>query len=162
MLVLNHQQRSGSGLFNNLLNSLPVEVHLPGNNYLGPGINLAKCLSRGDKGINPVDEAAKQHYIFYSQHKGTTSLHIADKELENKAWNRVLAKDSSLGEKAASYLTTNLIKAKRHLGMGLNDKDARRKNRNCCCSLKKKIGGSMTLPMLVHHKKTAPWQGNFV
>ncbi len=149
MLVLNHQHHSGSGLFNNLLNRLPVEVHLPGYNYLGPGTNLAKRLSRGDKGINPLDEAAKQHDIFYSQHKDTTSRHIADKELENKAWNRVLAKDSSLGEKAAAYLTTNLMKAKRHLGMGLNDKDARRKNRSCRRSSKKKIGGSMTLPLLV-------------
>ncbi len=68
MLVLNHQHCSGSGLFSNLLNSLLVEVHLPGYNYLGSGTNLAKRLSRDDKGINPLDEAAKQHNTFYSQH----------------------------------------------------------------------------------------------
>ncbi len=34
--------------------------------------------------------------------------------------------------------------------MWLNDKDARTKNRNCRRSLKKKIGGSITLPLLVH------------
>ncbi len=129
MLAFNHQHPSGSGLFNNILNSLPVEVHLPGYNYLGPGTNLSKRLSRGDKGINPLDEAAKEHDIYYSQHKDTKSRHIADKELEDKAWNRVLTKDSSLGEKAAAYLTTNLMKAKRHLGMGLTSKCKQQKRR---------------------------------
>ncbi len=83
MLAFNHQHPSGSSLFNNILNSLPEEVHLPGYNYLGPGTNLTKRLSRGDKGINPLDEAD----IYYSQHKDTKSCHIADKELEDKAWN---------------------------------------------------------------------------
>ncbi len=161
MLALHRQHRSGSGLFNSLINSLPVEVHLPGYNYLGPGTNLVKRLQRGDKGINPLDEAAKEHDIFYSLHKDTSSRHIADKELENKAWNRVLAKDSSFGEKAAAYLTTNLMKAKRHLGMGLKTRNRRKRGRKCRkrvrkgrrqrphSTKKRKTGGSLTLPQLI-------------
>ncbi len=159
MLVLNRQHLSGSGVFNSVLNSLPIELHYPGYNYLGPGTNLAKRLSRGDKGVNPLDEAAKQHDIFYSQHKDTESRHIADKELENKAWNRVLAKDSSFGEKAAAYLTTNLMKAKRYLGMGLEGvtrrnkrrykNKRRRKQKRRKRRAKKKAGASVTFPSLV-------------
>ncbi len=79
--------------------------------------------------------------------KITESRHIADKELENKAWSRVLAKDLWFGEKAAAYLTTNLMKAKRHLGMGLNNKQQRKPTST---KKKKKIGGPMSLAQLVH------------
>ncbi len=139
----------GSDIFNNISNSLPVEMHLPGYNYLGPETGLSKCLSRGDKGINPLDEATKEHNVFYSHHKDTESCHIADKELENKAWSRVLAKDSLFGEKAAAYLTTNLMKAKRHLGMGLNDKQRYKPSSTKKNKKKKKTGRLMSLPQLV-------------
>ena len=39
--------------------------------------------------------------------------------MENKAWNRVLAGDSSFGEKAAAWLTTNAVKLKEAIGGGL-------------------------------------------
>ncbi len=162
MLMLNDQHLSGSGLFNSVLNRLPIELHLPGYNYLGPGTNLSKRLQRDDKGINPLDEAAKQHDIFYSHHKDAESRHIADKQLENQAWNRVLAKDSTLGEKTAAYITTNLMKAKRRLGKGLNNYNINNRNtkickckRNCkrkpSSTKKKKTGMSMSLPQLARN-----------
>lgn len=49
------------------------------------------------------------------------------RELEEKALRRVLAKDASLGEKAAAYLITNTMKVKRKLGMGMRIKKQKRK-----------------------------------
>jgi len=115
----NHSQSTGGGLFNKFLNSKFVpELHLPSYQYLGPFTDLEKRLKRGDPGINKLDEACKIHDIFYSKNPSTESRHIADQELENRAWERVLAPDSSFSEKAAAYLTTNAMKLKRKMGMG--------------------------------------------
>jgi hypothetical protein len=39
--------------------------------------------------------------------------------LENKAWERVKSKDASVGERAASWLVTNVMKVKRKTGSGV-------------------------------------------
>lgn len=113
---------SGKGLLNRVINSLPIELHLPGYQYCGPGTKLQKRLNRGDKGINLLDVACKEHDIAYSKNKDINTRHQADKILENKAWERVLAKDSNLAEKSFAYLVTNTMKAKTKLGMGLEEK----------------------------------------
>lgn len=112
----------GRGLLNNLINSLPFELHLPGYQYCGPGTKLQKRLDRGDKGINPLDAACKNHDIAYSNSKDINSRHQADKILENRAWERVLSKDSNLSEKSFAYLVANAMKLKRKLGMGMEKK----------------------------------------
>ena len=53
------KRRRGFGIVNTLINKLPFELHVPGYNYCGPGTKLEKRLKRGDKGINPLDELAK-------------------------------------------------------------------------------------------------------
>jgi len=58
--------KHGGGLVHKLINTLPFEVHIPGYNFCGPGTNLQKRLERGDQGINPLDEACKEHDIAYS------------------------------------------------------------------------------------------------
>jgi len=50
----------------------------------------------------------------------TSERNRADSILIDKAWSRVKAPDSSLGERAAAYFVTNLMKAKKKFGMGLN------------------------------------------
>ena len=55
----------GFGLMNSIINNLPVELHLPGYQYCGPGTKLVKRLSRGDPGINPLDNTCKLHDIAY-------------------------------------------------------------------------------------------------
>jgi len=45
---------------------------------------------------------------------------MADSILIDKAWLRVKAPESSLGEKAAAYFVTNIMNAKKKFGMGLN------------------------------------------
>ncbi|KAI8123405.1 Capsid protein VP1 [Lucilia cuprina] len=91
----------GEGLVDKIINALPIELHLPGYQYCGPGTKLQQRLNRGDKGINQLDSACKEHDIAYFQ----------------KAWERVLSKDSGLSEKSFAYLVANAMKAKRKLGM---------------------------------------------
>ena len=98
-------------------------------------------MKRGDKGINPLDEAAKEHDIFYDRFKDTSHLHIADKILQNKAWKRVISKDASLGERAAALLTTGAMKVKRTLGMGLSNHSTKKKKKPQVKRKKKKGAG---------------------
>jgi len=70
-----------------------------------------------------LDEACKQHDMRYSQNRDNLNArHVADRILAQKAWERVIAKDASLGEKAAAWAVTNAMKAKTKLGMGLKKK----------------------------------------
>lgn len=116
------QLRRGSGLLNSFINKLPFEMHIPGYNYCGPGTKLRLRLSRGDKGINKLDEACKAHDIAYAQSSNLSRRHEADRILAEKAWQRVKSSDASIGEKAAAWSVTNIMKGKRKLGMGLRTK----------------------------------------
>lgn len=118
--------KEGRGFVNELINKLPIELHLPGYQYCGPGTKLQERLARGDSGINGLDKACKEHDIAYSQYKDLKERHKADLVLENRAWSRVKSKDSSIGEKAAAWAVTNAMKAKRKLGMGLKKKPFRK------------------------------------
>lgn len=118
-----HRRRKGRGLMNKLINKLPIELHLPGYQYCGPGTKLAKRLARGDPGINPLDAACKEHDIAYSQNReNVNARNAADRVLADKAWQRVWAKDVGIGEKAAAYAVTNAMKLKSKVGMGLMKK----------------------------------------
>lgn len=110
--------KKGSGLVNTLINKLPVELHIPGYNYCGPGTRLKKRLARGDRGINSLDEACKEHDIVYSQHQDLQTRHEADRTLAEKAWGRVRSKDAGIGEKAAALAIAGIMKGKTKLGMG--------------------------------------------
>ena len=110
----------GRGLVNSLINNLPFEIHIPKYQYCGPGTKLSKRLTRGDPGINPLDKACKEHDISYSKNRESgPERKIADQILADKAWERVQASDSGIGEKAAALLVTNMMKLKSKLGMGL-------------------------------------------
>lgn len=112
-------REEGGGVLNTLINSLPVELHIPGYQYCGPGTKLHKRLARGDPGINQLDRACKEHDIAYSQSRDLNRRHEADRILEDRAWSRVKSGSSGIGEKAAAWVVTNAMKAKRKLGMGL-------------------------------------------
>lgn len=51
------------------MNNLLLELHLPGYQYCGPGTKLAKRITRGDPGINPLDAACKEHDIANSENR---------------------------------------------------------------------------------------------
>lgn len=114
----------GSGVLNSLINKLPIELHLPGYQYCGPGTKLQKRLVRGDPGINPLDAACKEHDIAYSKLRTSSERHEADRTLAEKAWQRVKSQDASFGERTNAWLVTNTMKAKLKLGMGVKTKIA--------------------------------------
>jgi len=122
MIVHNNKKKrkQGCGLLNKIINKLPFELHMPGYNYCGPGTKLEARLARGDRPINQLDAACRDHDIAYSQNRDNMDArHAADKVLAEKAWQRVLSKDAKFGEKAAAYAVTNAMKLKSKLGMGL-------------------------------------------
>ena len=115
-----NDEKTGSGLLNTIINNLPFELHAPGYNFLGPGTNLEKRLARGDVGINPLDEAAREHDIWCRDHPKTKDRWISDKVLQQKAWDRVTSLDADVGERALALATTGGMWLKRKLGMGID------------------------------------------
>lgn len=111
---------------NSVINRLPIELHIPGYQFCGPGTKLKKRLARGDTGINKLDQACREHDIAYSKNKDLKERHTADLQLANRAWERVTAADSNTGERLAAWAVTNGMKSKVKLGMGL-----KRKLRTC-------------------------------
>lgn len=73
---------------------------------------MNKRLQRGDPGVNGLDELCKTHDIAYATHKDSAERTKADKELATGALKRLLSKDASLGERAASLLVTTTMKTK--------------------------------------------------
>lgn len=149
----------GGGLVDKLINNLPIELHLPGYQFCGPGTKLQKRLERGDKGINPLDSACREHDIAYSKHKDLENRHIADKILAERAWERVKAKDSSLGERTNAWLVTTAMKAKSKFGMGLENSNpktkiklTKRKNTKCCRTKLFKAAVKKAAKFLKKHK----------
>lgn len=112
--------KDGSGILNDVINNLPFELHVPGYQYLGPGTKLQKRIKRGDPGINDLDKAAKEHDIFYRDHKDTESRNnIADKILQEKAWEIAKSNDHDISERLIAIPTVGAMWLKRKLGMGL-------------------------------------------
>ena len=89
----------GNGILNSAINKLPVELHIPGNNYCGPGAKLEKRLAQGDKGINELDKACKKHNIAYSHTLSLNFRHEADRILAKKAMQRFKQVVPLLGKK---------------------------------------------------------------
>lgn len=117
----------GEGILNSLINKLPIELHLPGYQYCGPGTKLDKRLARGDPGINLLDKACKEHDIAYSQKSSVEDRREADKILIEKAWQRVKSPDAKFGEKTGAWIVTNLMKTKTKMGMGVGGKNKQKK-----------------------------------
>lgn len=111
-------ERGGSGVLNTIIDKLPIELHIPGYQFCGPGTRLHKRLARGDKGVNPLDEACREHDISYSKNINIEDRHKADKILADKAWNRFRSKDAGFGEKTAALTVAGAMKAKTKFGMG--------------------------------------------
>lgn len=131
---------------NRTINNLPFELHLPGYNYCGPGTKLETRLSRGDKGKNPLDEACKEHDIAYSKSHNLADRHMADRTLGDKAWGRVKARNSSLGERLAALGVAGAMKAKVKLGLGLKSKLKKKIKKRCSFrSIVKKVSDAVKL-----------------
>ena len=44
-----------------IVDLMPLELHQPGYQFLGPGTKLAKWLKQGGEGINRIDAAGKEY-----------------------------------------------------------------------------------------------------
>lgn len=132
------QFKIGRGVVNNLINKLPIELHLPGYQFCGPGTKLEKRLTRGDQGINLLDKACREHDITYSQSTDIQKRHTADQILAEKAWQRVKSKDSDIKERANAWFVTNAMKAKVKFGLGMKNILTKSKKKKRSIKKKKK------------------------
>ena len=111
--------KKGAGIINNLLNSgkLP-ELHLPGHQFTGPGTKLKERLLRGDKPINKLDAAAREHDMMYNIFKDTKERHVFDKKLQDQASAILKDPQSTIKERLEAGLVSGIMLGKRKLGMG--------------------------------------------
>ena len=98
-----HQNTDNDSILNNIIDLVPFEMHVPGYRFCGPGTHLEERLKRGETGINPLDEACRQHDIAYADKKSKKG--VADRVLAEKAFSRLLAEDASNNEKSVAMLT---------------------------------------------------------
>lgn len=133
-----HREVIGNGWVTDALDKIPTELHIPGYNFCGPNTKLKERLERGDIGVNPLDDACREHDIAYSKTKDTAQRHVADNILAKKAWKRVKSSDAKLGERLAAMLVTGAMKAKVKLGGGLRlNKCGKKEHKNS--KLKQKL-----------------------
>ena len=79
---------AGESFLNTLVNNLPFEMHLPRDNFTGPGIKLYQRLNSDgtpkewSTPINRVDNAAYHHDLRYQKHDDTkTRNQVCDKTM---------------------------------------------------------------------------------
>src|SRR5436190_15175041 len=139
----------GSGLLNHAINALPIELHIPSYQFCGPGTHLEKRLARGDRGINPLDAACREHDIAYSRSNDLRERHVADNILAAEARKRITARDSTFGERAAATAVWTAMKAKTKFCMGLKtQKSAKKKTKKRILPIAKRGGILPILPLL--------------
>lgn len=124
------RRRCGKGFIDRVIDKIPIELHVPGYQYCGPGTHLKERLARGDPGINPLDSACKTHDIAYSEHKNSSERSKADKILQKEAMKRVFAGNASYGERAVALGVASAMKMKRKFtGEGIPKGSRRRRSR---------------------------------
>ena len=95
---------------------------MPTYRFCGPGTALKKRLARGERGIDPLDNACMEHDIAYAISEDPVLRARADRKLINFAESRIRAADSNLKEKMASHIVSLALTAKQKIGMGLKRK----------------------------------------
>ena len=113
----------GGSILNKMINSLPVEMHLPGHNFTGPGTKLNKRLNANltpkawSKPINRIDKAAYHHDICYLKNNDTeTRNRVCDKNMLEEMKNIY---NPSLRERMERGLVSTLIGTKKRFGWGV-------------------------------------------
>src|SRR5271165_2956988 len=128
--------KSGGGFsLNNLVNNLPVELHLfaekgenvPGGSfndqqkysYCGPGTKYKQRVREGYKGINELDSMCKLHDRFYDENTDTKTRNLSDIALAHRADEiaRNLMYDE-VQRKDANFIS-GIMKTKAKFGLGV-------------------------------------------
>ena len=114
--------KTGGSILNKMINTLPVEMHLLGHNFTGPGTKLKKRLNQDltpkewSKPVNRVDQAAYHHDICYSKNSDTkTRNDVCDRHMLKELGNIY---NPSIRERIKRGLVSSLIGTKKYFGMG--------------------------------------------
>ena len=112
----------GGSLLNRFINNLPVEMHLPGHNFTGPGIKLNKRLNldlrpkKWSKPINRVDKAAYHHDICYLKNNDTATRNaVCDKSMLKELKGIY---NPTIKERIERGLVSSLTGTKKRFGWG--------------------------------------------
>lgn len=125
-------------IIDKLIDFIPIEFHLPDYNYTGPGTKLLKRLERGDKPINKLDAASKEHDLIYHKSKDSKKRFEADKVLIEQAEEIYQNPESSFREKIEAYVVKIIMKTKTKLGRILSFKNIIRKTAGSLKCFRKK------------------------
>jgi len=122
------EPKTGSGIVNNIINKLPVELHVPGYQYLGPGTYFDTKYVKNHKPKNDLDKAAYEHDLKYSQttksenpeqyKKNIAERHVADEILKNSALKILKNPKAGVEQRFTAGLTAGLMKLKTMTGSG--------------------------------------------
>lgn len=128
---------------NKLINNLPIELHaydykdgkFQKYSALGPGTKTAEREQRyrdtGDINhlfINGLDQLGYMHDKTYEQKRDREGRKQADLDLINGTEGIYKNKDLNMTQRGNSYLVNKLFKAKRYLGVGINQRLGRPNN----------------------------------
>ena len=118
--------QKGGSLLNKFINNLPVEMHLPGHNFTGPGTKLKKRLNPDlkpkelSKPFNRVDKAAYHHDVCYLKNDDTATRNaVCDKNMLKELKGMY---NPTLRERLDKSIVSNLIGTKVKFGMGVKKK----------------------------------------
>ena len=113
----------GGSILNKMINTLPVEMHLPGHNFTGPGTKLNKRLNpdltpkKWSKPINRVDKAAYNHDICYLKNNDTATRNaVCDKNMLKELKGIY---NPTIRERMERGLVSSLIGTKARFGWGV-------------------------------------------
>ena len=119
--------QKGGSLLNKFINNLPVEMHLPGHNFTGPGTKLKKRLNpdltpkKWSKPVNRVDKAAYHHDVCYLKNNDTATRNaVCDKNMLKELEGIY---NPTLRERLDKSIVSKLIGTKVKFGMGVKKKD---------------------------------------
>lgn len=84
---------------NGAIDSLPIELHMPGYLFCGPGTNVKERIEAKESGINGLDNACRSHDVLYHFEKSASLRRDADLELAKSAIHRIFDPTASRAEK---------------------------------------------------------------
>ena len=115
-------------MLNKFINNLPVEIHLPGHNFTGPGTKLNKRLNPDltpkswSKPINRVDKAPYHHDVCYLKNNDTATRNaVCDKNMLKELKGIY---NPTIREKMERGLVSSLIGTKARFGWGVDKNKA--------------------------------------
>ena len=118
-------EAKGGSILNKMINNLPVEMHLLGHNFTGPGTKLNKRLNADltpkewSKPINRIDKAAYHHDICYLKNNDTaTRNNVCDKNMLQEMKDIY---NPTLRERMERGLVSTLIGTKKRFGWGISE-----------------------------------------